>query len=74
MIVAYPTRYAKNVRLAFDKPAEPDSLHASANHKSAGLYRFLSGIHAPKNVILAENQFREREADSQSSFATLSPR
>jgi len=72
VIVAHPSGNSEDVRLALHEPAEADSLHASANQKTASFYRLLRISHFGELSSGAKNQLCEAKLIRSRRIAIIS--
>jgi hypothetical protein len=74
VVVADPSGDAQDMGLAFDKPAEADTLHTATNEEAASLNGFVGGSHSGNNgevrsqkseVEIQISNFRFRNPESE---------
>jgi hypothetical protein len=68
VIVANPSGDPENVSLAFDKPAETDTLHASANEESTSQGRVVGRTHGKLSAEVRSQNARSNSDRSACAF------
>jgi hypothetical protein len=69
VIIADPAADPEHMSLAFDEPAEPDALDASANDIAAGEYRLFAVRHVSKNAEVRSQNAEVKPLDGRHTSA-----